>query len=63
MLAEEQQQYLQEMEAAEETVLERQAKMREKARILKERREMERQDIVQQKLEEQWRSEEYCNIS
>ena len=47
--------YLEEMAANEETVLERQAKMREKARALKERREMERQDFVQEKLEQQWR--------
>ena len=56
MLQNEELQYLSEMEAMEETTLERQAKMREKAKQLKERREAERQNIVQEKLEQQWRS-------
>lgn len=43
------------MAAAEETVLERQAKMREKAKQLKDKREQERQEYVQEKLKEQWR--------
>lgn len=47
--------YLQQMAAAEETTLERQAKIRERARQLKEKRESERQAVVQEKLEQQFR--------
>ena len=47
------------MASSEETVLERQAKMREKARVLKERREMERQQVVEEKLAQQWRYATY----
>ena len=43
------------MEAKEETTLERQAKMRERAKQLKDKREAERLEIVQQKLDERWR--------
>lgn len=39
MLRSEEQRYLREMEAGEETVLERQAKMRERAKFLKDKRE------------------------
>ena len=44
-----------EMASKEETVLERQAKMRERAKQLKEKRESERLAVVQQKLEQQWK--------
>ena len=55
MLSAEEDQYLTEMAAAEETTLERQAKMREKAKALKERREAERRAFVEEKLEQQFR--------
>ena len=44
-----------EMDSKQETVLERQAKMRMRAKSLKEKREEERLEVVQQKLEQQWR--------
>jgi len=47
--------YGQEMVAKEETILERQAKMRERAKKLKEDREAERLGVVHKKYEEQWR--------
>ena len=47
--------YAQQMVAAEETILERQAKMRERAKKLKEDREAERLGVVHKKYEEQWR--------
>ena len=47
--------YGQQMVAAEETILERQAKMRERAKKLKEDREAERLGVVHKKYEEQWR--------
>ena len=59
LLLSEEQQYLAEMASSEETVLERQAKMREKARALKERREIERQQFVEEKLAQQWRCATY----
>ena len=55
LLAEEEQQYIVEMANKEETVLERQAKMRERAKQLKEKRESERLAFVEEKLEQQWR--------
>ena len=55
MLAREEEQYLAEMEQKEETTLERQAKMRERARTLKERRESERLQFVQEKYDQQFR--------
>ena len=55
MLAREEQQYLAEMDQKEETTLERQAKMRERARSLKERREAERLQFVQEKYDQQFR--------
>lgn len=57
MLAEENDQYLVEMEASQETLLERQAKMRERAKFLKEKREKERLKIVAEKLDQKWREE------
>lgn len=47
--------YLREMEDKEETVLERQAKMRERAKFLKDRREEERLQFVQEKYDQQFR--------
>ena len=55
MLRREEQEYLAAMEAAEETTLERQAKMRERAKSLKEKREQERLQFVQDKYDQQFR--------
>lgn len=55
MLAKEEADYLVAMEAQEETLLERQAKMRERAKLLKDRREAERLSIVQEKYDQQFR--------
>lgn len=57
LLRKEDAEYTAEMEAAEETVLERQAKMRERAKFLKEKREAERLQFVQDKLDQKFRSE------
>lgn len=57
MLRQEEEMYLCEMEDKEETVLERQAKMRERARSLKERRESERLQFVQEKYDQQFRNQ------
>ena len=46
---------MQEMSSKQETVLERQAKMRERARMLKEKRETERMALVEKKLDQRWR--------
>ena len=48
---------MEEMLSKEETVLERQARMRERAKELKERRETERRKIVEEKLDRKWRDE------
>lgn len=55
MLQQEEADYLAEMESKEETTLERQAKMRERARALKEKRERERLEFVQDKYDQQFR--------
>ena len=55
MLCREEEQYLREMEQKEETTIERQAKMRERARSLKDRRESERLQFVQEKYDQQFR--------
>ena len=55
LLKSEEEQYLQEMSSKQETVLERQAKMRERARMLRERRESERMALVEKKLDQRWR--------
>ena len=55
MLLEEERRYIEEMENMQETTLERQAKMRERAKQLKEKRERERQELVDQKLDQRWR--------
>ncbi|XP_072166700.1 cilia- and flagella-associated protein 53-like [Diadema setosum] len=57
LLAAEEVAYLAEMEASQETLLERQAKMRERAKFLKEKREKERLQIVAEKLDQKWREE------
>lgn len=48
--------YLEEMSSKEETVLERQAKMRERAKVLRDKRESERLALVEKKLDQRWRS-------
>lgn len=55
MLLEEERRYIEEMENMQETTLERQAKMRERAKLLKDKRERERQEFVDQKLDQRWR--------
>lgn len=55
LLEAEEQQLLQEMEEKKETTLEKQAKMREKAKALRHKRESERQQLVSEKLEQQFR--------
>ena len=55
MLAEEEEAYIAEMEAKQETIEERQTKMVQRAKLLKEKRESERLQIVQNKLDQQWR--------
>ena len=44
-----------EMEEKQETMLERQAKMRDRAKFLKEKREKERLEFVEEKLDQRWR--------
>ena len=46
-----------EMEAKEETTIERQAKMRQRAKDLREKREGERMSFVMEKLDQKWRLE------
>lgn len=46
---------MQEMASKQETVLERQARMRERAKSLKDKREMERLNLVEKKLDQRWR--------
>jgi hypothetical protein len=57
LLQEEEQQYLSEIGEKQETILERQAKMRERAKYLKEKRESERRALVEEKLEQKWRDQ------
>ena len=52
MLAEEEEEFIAEMEAKQETIEERQQKMVERAKMLKEKRETERLQIVQDKLDQ-----------
>ena len=47
--------FLKEMEAKQETMEERQQKMSVRAKELKEKREAERLKVVQAKLDQQWR--------
>jgi len=55
LLASEEKEYLEEITSKEETVLERQAKMREKAKMLRDKREAERLALVEKKLDQRWR--------
>lgn len=55
ILRAEEEQYLVEMEDKQETMLERQAKMRTRAKFLKEKREKERLEFVEEKLDQRWR--------
>ncbi|XP_074650334.1 cilia- and flagella-associated protein 53-like [Tubulanus polymorphus] len=57
MLAAEEQQYVEEMEAKEETVLERQARMRDRAKQLKDKRETERLKYVEDKCDQLFRNQ------
>ncbi|XP_039257804.1 cilia- and flagella-associated protein 53-like [Styela clava] len=57
LLADEEDDFIREMEEKQETMAERQEKMRERAKVLKEKREKERQEIVEQKLDQQWRNQ------
>ncbi|KAK3098560.1 hypothetical protein FSP39_020643 [Pinctada imbricata] len=57
MLQAEEAAYLYEMESIEETTLERQAKMRDRARYLKDKREDERLKFVQEKYDQQFRNQ------
>lgn len=59
MLLVEEQSYIEEMEAKEETTLERQAKMRERAKFFKGKREEERLRLVQEKYDQRWRYRQY----
>ncbi|KAM5305170.1 cilia- and flagella-associated protein 53 isoform 3-T3 [Glossophaga mutica] len=55
LLASEENKYFAEMQLKEETVEERKEKMREKIKLLKEKKEKERQDFVAEKLDQQFR--------
>ncbi|MGH0139683.1 UNVERIFIED_CONTAM: hypothetical protein FKN15_036852 [Acipenser sinensis] len=55
LLDTEEKHYINEMESMEETTLERQAKMRERAKTLRERRESERHKLVVEKRDQQFR--------
>ncbi|KAK6494415.1 cilia- and flagella-associated protein 53 [Huso huso] len=57
LLDTEEKHYINEMESMEETTLERQAKMRERAKTLRERRESERQKLVVEKRDQQFREQ------
>ncbi|KAF4098578.1 cilia- and flagella-associated protein 53 [Onychostoma macrolepis] len=57
LLESEEQEFFREMEAKKETVLERQAKMLERAKTLRERRESERQRLVAEKLDQLFREQ------
>eukprot|EP00116_Pleurobrachia_bachei_P000558 sb/3460820/ len=57
LLDAEEQQYVIEIDAQQETVLERQAKMRARAKALREKREQERLAYVEEKLDIRWREE------
>lgn len=55
MLESEERELLREMDAKKDTVLERQARMRERAKYLQEKRESERQKVVAEKLDQLFR--------
>uniref|UniRef100_A0A8C0ZTL5 Cilia- and flagella-associated protein 53 n=1 Tax=Castor canadensis TaxID=51338 RepID=A0A8C0ZTL5_CASCN len=58
LLASEENEYFSEMQLKEENIEEKKDKMREKTRLLKEKKEKERQDFVAEKLDQQFR--EHC---
>uniref|UniRef100_A0A8C0M418 Cilia- and flagella-associated protein 53 n=1 Tax=Canis lupus familiaris TaxID=9615 RepID=A0A8C0M418_CANLF len=55
LLASEESGYFTEMQLKEETIEEKKDKMRDKTRLLKEKKEKERQDLVAEKLDQQFR--------
>nr|XP_035934121.1 methyl-CpG-binding domain protein 1 isoform X15 [Halichoerus grypus] len=55
LLASEESGYFTEMQLKEETIEEKKDRMREKTRLLKEKKEKERQDLVAEKLDQQFR--------
>ena len=55
LLKSEEEGYVAEMAQSQETLLERQAKMRERAKFLRDKREAERVAIVEKKLDQRWR--------
>ncbi|XP_003389146.1 PREDICTED: cilia- and flagella-associated protein 53-like [Amphimedon queenslandica] len=57
LLQSEEEQYMSEIAVKQETTLERQAKMRERARQLREQREQQRLALVDEKLEQRWRNQ------
>ncbi|OCU02689.1 cilia- and flagella-associated protein 53 isoform X2 [Xenopus laevis] len=57
LLEREEMAYIKEMEAMEETTLERQAKMRERVKSLREKREKERMDFIAEKRDQQFREQ------
>jgi len=57
LLDAEEEQYLIDIDAQQETTLERQAKMRARAKALREKREQERLALVEEKLDIRWREE------
>ncbi|XP_064421925.1 cilia- and flagella-associated protein 53 [Latimeria chalumnae] len=57
LLGAEEREYLKEMDSMKETTLERQAKMRERAKFLRENREQERLKVVAEKLDQQFREQ------
>ena len=46
---------MREMASSQETVLERQARMRERAKSLRDKREAERLSLAEKKLDQRWR--------
>ena len=55
LLIDEDEAYQREIAEAQETTIERQAKMRERAKQLKEKRETSRLQVVHDKYEQRWR--------
>ncbi len=55
LLQTEEEEYMAEAASKKETVLERQARMRERARSLREKREKERLALVEDKLDQRWK--------
>ena len=55
LLASEENEYFIEMQLKEETIEEKKDRMRDKVRLLREKKEKERQDFVAEKLDQQFR--------